>query len=105
MDDKSREDGPSPSPETLLTHLGRDTDAQFGVTRALIATYVRHEIGEEPVPAPDVTEPWYTLDYHFIVEPGEAWLPTPPVSAKSETQVAGQVEAAAAAKAAQAQAR
>lgn len=30
MDDKSREDGPSPSPETLLTHLGRDTDAQFG---------------------------------------------------------------------------
>jgi catechol 1,2-dioxygenase len=81
-----------------------DTDAQFGVTRALIATYVRHEIGEEPLPAPDVTEPWYTLDYHFIVEPGEAWLPTPPVSAKSETQVAGQIEAMAAAKAAQAQA-
>jgi protocatechuate 3,4-dioxygenase beta subunit len=81
-----------------------DTDAQFGVTRALIATHVRHEIGEEPVPAPDVTEPWYTLDYHFIVEPGEAWLPTPPVSAKSETQVAGQIEAMAAAKAAQAQA-
>ena len=78
-----------------------DTDAQFGVTRALIATYVRHETGEEPVPAPDVTEPWYTLDYHFIVEPGEAWLPTPPVSAKSETQVAGQVEAAAAAAQAQ----
>jgi catechol 1,2-dioxygenase len=81
-----------------------DTDAQFGVTRALIATYVRHEIEEETAPAPDVTEPWYTLDYHFIVEPGEAWLPTPPVSAKSETQVAGQIEAAAAAKAAQAQA-
>ena len=81
-----------------------DTDAQFGVTRALIATYVRHETGEEPVPAPDVTEPWYTLDYHFTVEPGEAWLPTPPVSAKSETQAAGQVEAAAAAQA-QAQAK
>jgi hypothetical protein len=30
------------------------------------------------------------MDYQFIVEPGEAWLPTPPVSAKSETQVAGQ---------------
>ena len=82
-----------------------DTDAQFGVTRALIATYVRHEIGEEPAPAPDVTEAWYTLDYHFIVERGEAWLPTPPVSAKSETQVAGQIEAAAAAKSAQAQAQ
>jgi protocatechuate 3,4-dioxygenase beta subunit len=61
-----------------------DTDAQFGVTRALIATYVRHEPGEEPAPAADVTEPWYTLDYRFIVEPGDAWLPTPPVSAKSE---------------------
>jgi hypothetical protein len=32
-----------------------------------------------------VTEPWYTLDCTFIVEPGEAWLPTPPVSAKAES--------------------
>jgi protocatechuate 3,4-dioxygenase beta subunit len=77
-----------------------DTDAQFGVTRALIATYVRHEIEGEPAPAPDVTEPWYTLDYRFVVEPGEAWLPTPPVSAKSETQAAGQLEAQAATRAA-----
>jgi catechol 1,2-dioxygenase len=74
-----------------------DTDAQFGVTRALVGTYVRHEPGEEP--APDVTEPWYTLDYTFVVEPGEAWLPTPPVSEKSETQVEGQIEAAARARA------
>jgi protocatechuate 3,4-dioxygenase beta subunit len=75
-----------------------DTDAQFGVTRALIATYVRHETEDEPAPAPDVAEPWYTLDYRFVVEPGEAWLPTPPVSAKSDTQAAGQVEAQAAAR-------
>jgi catechol 1,2-dioxygenase len=61
-----------------------DTDAQFGVTRALIADYARHEPGDGPAPAPDVTEPWYTLDYTFVVEPGEAWLPTPPVSAKTE---------------------
>jgi catechol 1,2-dioxygenase len=67
-----------------------DTDAQFGVTRALIVAYARHEVEGEQAPAPDVTEPWYTMDYQFIVEPGEAWLPTPPVSAKSETQVAGQ---------------
>ena len=78
-----------------------DTDAQFGVTRALIASYVRHEPGQEPAPAPDVTEPWYTLDYQFIVEPGEAWLPTPPVSAKSQTQAAGQAAAQATARAAQ----
>jgi hypothetical protein len=31
-----------------------------------------------------VNEPWYTLDYTFVVEPGEARLPTPPVSAKAE---------------------
>jgi catechol 1,2-dioxygenase len=61
-----------------------DTDAQFGVTRALIVTYERHEPGAEPAPAPDVTEPWYTVDYNFVVEPGEAWLPTPPVSAKAK---------------------
>lgn len=82
-----------------------DTDAQFGVTRALIATYVRHEPGQEPAPAPDVTEPWYTLGYHFVVEPGEAWLPTPPVSAKAETRPQGRAEPAAAAGGAQSAAR
>ena len=38
----------------------------------------------QPARDPDVAEPWYSLDYTFIVEPGEAWLPTPPVSAKAE---------------------
>jgi len=61
-----------------------ETDAQFGVTGPLIATYQRHEA--EPAPDPDVTEPWYSLDYTFVVEPGEAWLPTPPVSAKAGTK-------------------
>jgi protocatechuate 3,4-dioxygenase beta subunit len=61
-----------------------DTDAQFGVTRALTADSVRHEPGDEPVPAPGVTEAWYTLDYTFIVEPGEARRPVPPVTAKAE---------------------
>ena len=63
-----------------------DTDAQFGVTGPLIASYVRHE--GEPAPDPDVNEPWYSLDYTFVVEPGEAWLPTPPVSAKAEERIA-----------------
>jgi hypothetical protein len=53
------------------------------VTGPLISEYVRHE--NEQAPDPDVTEPWYSLDYTFIVEPGEAWLPTPPVSAKAES--------------------
>jgi catechol 1,2-dioxygenase len=77
-----------------------DTDAQFGVTRALIVTYELHS--DEPAPDPDVTEPWYSVDYTFVVEPGEAWRPTPPVSAKSETKVEGQAEAQAVAQAARA---
>lgn len=31
-----------------------------------------------------MTEAWYSLEFTFVVEPGEAWLPTPPVSAKQE---------------------
>jgi len=59
-----------------------ETDVQFGVTRALVAEYVRHEDG--PAPAPDVSGPWYTLERHFVVEPGEAALPRPPITGKAE---------------------
>jgi hypothetical protein len=59
------------------------TEAVLAETECpLISAYLRHE--NEPAPDPDVAEPWYSLDYTFIVEPGEAWLPTPPVSAKAE---------------------
>jgi protocatechuate 3,4-dioxygenase beta subunit len=54
-----------------------ETDVQFGVTKALIGNYVRHETG--PAPAPDVDGPWYSLDYTFPLEPGEARLPRPPI--------------------------
>ena len=57
-----------------------ETDAQFGVTRTLIGHYVLHE--NEPAPDADVQGPWYSLEHVFALEPGEAWLPTPPVSAK-----------------------
>jgi catechol 1,2-dioxygenase len=58
-----------------------ETDVQFGVTRALIANYVRHEGGSPP--APGVTGPWYTLEHHFVIEPGEAKLPRPPITGKA----------------------
>jgi catechol 1,2-dioxygenase len=58
-----------------------DTDVQFGVTKALIGNYVRHE--NEPAPAPDVDGPWYSLDYTFVMEPGEAKLPRAPISGKT----------------------
>jgi hydroxyquinol 1,2-dioxygenase len=57
-----------------------ETDSQFGVTRALIGHYVRHD---GPAPAPDVKEPWYSLDYTFRIEPGIAKWPRPPISGKA----------------------
>lgn len=62
-----------------------ETDAQFGPTKSLIGHYVLHE--NEPAPDPDVEGPWYSLDYTYVLEPGDAWLPTPPVSSKSATKV------------------
>ena len=60
-----------------------ETDAQFGVTRALIAHYERHD-DPRGAPAPDVTAPWYTLERRFVIEPGDAALPKPPISGKTD---------------------
>lgn len=53
-----------------------ETDVQFGVTRALIGDYIRHD---GPGPAPDVKGEWYSLDQPFVMEVGEARLPKPPI--------------------------
>jgi catechol 1,2-dioxygenase len=54
-----------------------DTDVVFGVTRALIGDFVRHD---EPHPTePDVNIPWFSLDYEYVMEPGEAVLPRSPI--------------------------
>ena len=54
-----------------------DTDVQFGVTRALLGEFVRHDEAH-PVHA-DVGAPWWSLDYTYVMEPGEALLPRPPI--------------------------
>ena len=59
-----------------------ETDSQFGVTKALIGHYVRHE--NDRAPAPDVHGPWYSLEHTFTLEPGEARLPMPPITSKVE---------------------
>ena len=59
-----------------------DTDVQFGVTKALLGNYVRHE--NEPAPAPDVKGEWYSLDYTFYVQPGTARLPRAPIHDKAK---------------------
>jgi catechol 1,2-dioxygenase len=60
-----------------------ETDVQFGVTRRLLGDYVRHE--NEKAPAPGVKDPWFSLDYTFIMEPGTAKLPRPPIQDKAKT--------------------
>jgi protocatechuate 3,4-dioxygenase beta subunit len=61
-----------------------ETDAQFGVTRALVGQFVLHE--GEAAPDADVQGPWYSLQHHFVVEAGEARLPRAPISGKQEGQ-------------------
>jgi catechol 1,2-dioxygenase len=54
-----------------------ETDTQFGVTKALIGDFVRHD---EPHPTErDVAMPWYSLDHVYRMETGEAVLPRPPI--------------------------
>jgi catechol 1,2-dioxygenase len=54
-----------------------DTDVQFGVTRATIGDFLRHD---EPHPADSSAgTPWYSLECTFTLEPGAARLPRPPI--------------------------
>ena len=58
-----------------------ETDSQFGVTRGLVKHFVIHE--NEPAPAAEIKGRWYSLEHTFVVQPGESWLPTPPISKKT----------------------
>jgi catechol 1,2-dioxygenase len=63
-----------------------ETDVQFGVTRRLIGNYVRRD--DEPAPDPGVDGPWYSLEYTFVMEPGESKLPAAPIKGKAEAEAA-----------------
>ena len=78
--------------EGMKTHISQvyvpedphiETDVQFGVTKALLGNYVRHEKGAPP--APGVKAPWYTLDYTFTMERGKAVLPRAPIQDKAKS--------------------
>jgi protocatechuate 3,4-dioxygenase beta subunit len=75
--------GYKPGYKTLITQVFvRDdpyieSDVVFGVTRELMGDYERHDDGAPPTP--NVTGPWYTLDHTFVMEPGEAKRPLPPI--------------------------
>jgi protocatechuate 3,4-dioxygenase beta subunit len=57
-----------------------DSDVQFGVTRALIGNYIRHD---EPAPELGFAAPWYSLERRFTLEPGEARRPVAPIRSKA----------------------
>jgi hypothetical protein len=71
--------GYKPGYKTLITQVFVpddpfiEKDVVFGVTRKLMGDYRRHDDGEPP--SPDVTPPWYALDYTLVMEPGEAKSP------------------------------
>lgn len=75
--------GFKPGYKTLITQVFVDddehleSDVVFGVTRALVGDYRQHDHGE--LPASGVCAPWYTLNYRFVMEAGEAILPKPPI--------------------------
>jgi protocatechuate 3,4-dioxygenase beta subunit len=75
--------GFKPGHKTLITQVFVDddehleSDVVFGVTRALVGDYRRHDQGEPPTTG--VRAPWYTLNYRFVMESGEAILPKPPI--------------------------
>ena len=49
-----------------------ETDSQFGVTQALIGNYAARADGS------------FSLEFTFVIEPGEARLPRPPISEKAK---------------------
>ncbi len=54
-----------------------DSDVQFGVTSALTGNFVNHD---EPHPTDDdIQGPWFSLDYTYVMEPGDPVLPRPPI--------------------------
>jgi protocatechuate 3,4-dioxygenase beta subunit len=57
-----------------------DSDVQFGVTRALIGNYMRHD---DPSSEWGFVAPWYSLDQRFTLEPGEARRPLAPIRGKA----------------------
>ncbi|WP_315803816.1 dioxygenase [Bradyrhizobium sp. SZCCHNS3002] len=54
-----------------------DSDVQFGVTKALLGNFIRHD-GPHPT-EPDVTAPWYSLDHVYRMEAGDTVLPRAPI--------------------------
>jgi protocatechuate 3,4-dioxygenase beta subunit len=58
-----------------------DSDVQFGVTRALLGDYLRHDESDAEL---GFAAPWYSLDQRFTLERGEARRPAAPIRSKAQ---------------------
>ena len=56
-----------------------ESDVQFGVTRALIGNYERHDKSDAGL---GFDAPWYSVQQRFTLEQGEARRPRAPIQAK-----------------------
>jgi protocatechuate 3,4-dioxygenase beta subunit len=71
-----------PGYKTLITQVFVDkdeyleSDVVFGVTKRLVGDYKKRS---DPAPSPEIFGEWCSLDYTFVMEPGEATLPVPPI--------------------------
>lgn len=54
-----------------------DSDVQFGVTQALTGDFIEHTAPNPDYPG--LGAPWYSLNYTYVMEPGEAKLPRAPI--------------------------
>jgi catechol 1,2-dioxygenase len=69
--------------KTLISQIYADddprihSDTQFGVTRALLGRFQRHD-GPHPTRA-DVDAPWWSLEHELVMDRGRARLPKPPI--------------------------
>jgi len=74
----------APNRKTLVTQVFADDaehlehDVTFSVIRSLVAKFEEHD-SRDGAP-PGITEaPWATVDYDFVLVPGESRFPKPPI--------------------------
>lgn len=69
--------------KTLISQVYADddprihSDTQFGVTRALLGKFRRHDEAHPRLGA--AVAPWWSLDHELVMDAGEAKLPRPPI--------------------------
>lgn len=68
---------PAETIEKLTARLRQATETRVAIPP------LGEELAAGGVPAADITGPWYSLEHHFIIEPGEAKLPRPPITGKA----------------------